>query len=375
MPQAADREPPVNPQVVSQTRPGDANPIETQGIRAVGPTDNDDQVLQELWSSRVGAGSSDGSSSNFILGPGDVLQISLPQIEQVRDRTVRVSEENTIALPLLGVINVAGMSEQELRDDLSRRVAKYFYHPQVGVFMRHTENRQVAVLGAVRVPGRYMLASHSDTVMMMISRAGGMTNEAAPRVILIPRPSVVRERLLRANQSPSQAPNSQGPSASVGGYGNAEAAALHPGGDLGQGKPGTEQVLIRISRASDQRYLNMPAEPGDVIIVPSAGEVTVQGWVDKPGAFRITPGMTAMGSIAAAGGALFSSSATLLREQSDGSKIQIPLDLSRIKSGGQSDVQVQGGDIVVVERSALGAVPYTGYFIMQHLGIGLPIPM
>jgi protein involved in polysaccharide export with SLBB domain len=85
--------------------------------------------------------------------------------------------------------------------------------------------------------------------------------------------------------------------------------------------------------------------------------------------------MTAMGSIAAAGGALFSSTATLLREQSDGSKIQVPLNLSKIKSGAQSDVQVQGGDIVVVERSALGAVPYSGYFIMQHLGIGLPIPM
>jgi protein involved in polysaccharide export with SLBB domain len=114
--------------------------------------------------------------------------------------------------------------------------------------------------------------------------------------------------------------------------------------------------------------------PGDVIIVPAAGEVTVQGWVDKGGSFKIDPGMTAMGAIAAAGGAMFSGHATLLREQDDGRKIQIPLDLSKIKSGEEPDVQVQSGDVVVVERSAVGAVPYSLYFLISHIGMGIGFP-
>ncbi len=133
----------------------------------------------------------------------------------------------------------------------------------------------------------------------------------------------------------------------------------------------THRVVLSTTRAGDQRYLELPAMPGDVIIVPAAGEVTVQGWVDKGGAFKITPGMTATGAIAAAGGANFSGSATLLREQEDGRKLQIPLNLSDIKNGRQPDVQVQSGDVVVVERSALGAVPYTVYFLAQHIGMGL----
>jgi len=35
---------------------------------------------------------------------------------------------------------------------------------------------------------------------------------------------------------------------------------------------------------------------------------------------------------------------------------------------------VQGGDIVVVERSTLGAIPYSAYYLVQRVGIGLPIP-
>jgi protein involved in polysaccharide export with SLBB domain len=134
-----------------------------------------------------------------------------------------------------------------------------------------------------------------------------------------------------------------------------------------------EQVVISTSRAEDQRYLELPAKPGDVIVVPAAGQVTVQGWVDKPGAFPITSGMTVLGSVAAAGGPLFSSSATLLREQSEGHKVEVALDLDKMKHGEQPDLPVQGGDVVVVERSAVGAVPYSLYFLVQRIGLGIPI--
>lgn len=324
------------------------------GVNDVALGEDDTQVLENLWRSRTEA-AADDKSSNFALGPGDVLRISLPQLDNQRDRTVRVSEEDTIALPLLGVIDISGMTEADLRGELTRRVGNYVYKPQVGVFIERTESRDVAVLGSVKNPGRYMLASRSDTIMTMISRAGGMTEEAASRIILVPAPRAM-----------------------------ARAKARLVATTLAQGAPGDgssptqqildEQVVINLSRADNQRYLELPARPSDVIIVPAAGEVTVEGWVSNPGKFKITPGMTALSAIAAAGGAQFTLSATLVREQGSGGKLDMPLDLSKIKSGTERDVPLEGGDVVVVERSVVGAVPYSLYFLVSHIGVGMGIP-
>jgi polysaccharide biosynthesis/export protein len=128
-----------------------------------------------------------------------------------------------------------------------------------------------------------------------------------------------------------------------------------------------------ISVAGPERYLDMPVRPGDVLFVPAAGSVYVQGWVDKPGLFPITPGMTALGSIAAAGGALYTSSATLIRTEQTGVRREVALNLSEIKSGQEPDVPVRGGDVIVVNRSVVGALPYTVYFLLSRSGLGLPI--
>jgi polysaccharide export outer membrane protein len=327
--------------------------------------------LENLWTNRMVQESADTASSGFTIGPGDVLRISLPQLDQMKDRTVRVSEHNTIDLPLLGVIKVTGMSQEDLRDELSRRVEQYVYKPQVAVYLEQTENRLVAVLGAVKTPGRYMLASRSDTVMTMISRAGGMAEDAASRIILIPVPSTPKRAAVitaAANQERSFPTAQDGSDAS----GILRTRSSEEPDDVSK-QMMAEGVIIDLSRSTNQRYLALPAKPGDVIIVPAAGEVTVQGWVDKPGAFKITPGMTVLGATAAAGGALFSSSATLLREQGNGGKLATPLNLAQIKSGAEPDIPLEGGDVVIVDRSAAGALPYSVYFLINRLGIGVPL--
>ncbi len=314
--------------------------------------EDNSQALENLWRSRTNDPWSE-KSSNFVLGPGDVLRISLPQLDSQKDRTVRVSEENTIALPLVGVINVSGMTEADLRDELARRVGNYVYNPQVGVFVEHSESRDVAVLGSVKTPGRYMLASRSDTIMTMIGRAGGLTEDAASRIILVPVPRTKEPHGSRLVATTTDPPEDNLSSVQ---------------------QTLSDQVVINLSRTANQHYLQLPARSGDVIIVPSAGEVTVEGWVPNPGKFKITQGMTTLSAIAAAGGAQFTLSATLLREQGNGGKLDIPLDLSKIKNGTEPDVPLQGGDVVVVERSVVGAVPYSLYFLVSHIGMGVALP-
>jgi len=343
----------------------------TQGTAALDPVQNDPQALESLWRSRAAQESGDISLPDFAIGPGDVLRISLPQLDQMKDRTVRVSEHDTIDLPMLGIINVAGMSQEDLRNELSRRVEKYVYRPQVAVYLEETQNRLVAVLGAVKTPGRYMLTSRSDTIMTMISRAGGRTDDSASRIILIPSPITAdHAEPLRVSTNHEQAfPATVQPASDVARSSRSqfiEPVAL-PEPSMADG------LVIDLSRSANQRYLALPVRSGDVIIVPAAGEVTVQGWVDKPGAFKITPGMTVLSALAAAGGATFTSSATLLREQGNGSKSAIPVDISKVQHGTEPDIPLQGGDVVVANRSVVGAIPYTGYFFLNHMGIGIPL--
>lgn len=315
--------------------------------------DNED-TLDKLWQNRTNS-ISQQQSRNFLLGPGDVLRISLPQIDGQRDRTVRVTEENTIALPLLGVINVSDMTVANLRDELIRREQNYVYVAQVGVFLEHSENSNVAVLGSVKAPGRYMVASRDDTILTMIGRAGGLTDDAASQIILVPAPLN---------------PESSGPrlltKAKLTSQGSPQDDVLPKQQEI------SDQIVIEM-RNKNTHDLQLPARSGDVIIVPSAGDVTVEGWVSNPGKFKITQGMTALSAIAAAGGAQFSRSATLVREQKLGGKLDIPLNLTEVEHGDEPDVPVQGGDVVIVDRSLLGAVPYSLYFVVSHVGLGVPL--
>ena len=367
---------PADPPAASSPNPAPADTAVSQQFQ-----DNDSAALDRLWKARLLDSGDHPSSGSFVLGPGDLLRISAPQIEQLKERTVRVSEEDTIALPFLGEINVAGMTEKDLRAALAVRIAKYVYHPQVEVFLDQAEDRQVAVLGAVKTPGRYMLTSRSDTVMTVISRAGGITEGAASRIFLIPAPvadvhsqAIAPMVQVASAGSPAIMPISAGTDSAESGTRVAN-PATGPSSELDQlpGRLGGEQLVIDMSEPRTQRYTEIPARPGDVVLVPLAGEVTVQGWVEKSGSFKVTPGMTVLNAIAAAGGPQFSSSATLLREQPNGGKQSVALDLSKLKSGQQPDPKVEGGDVIVVERSVVGAVPYSVYFLVQHVGIGFPM--
>src|SRR6516225_9042291 len=154
-----------------------------------GGEDESAAALEALWRQRTTA-STATSSSGFTLGPGDVLRISVPMISQLKDRTVQVSEDDTIALPLLGEIKVAGMTEQDLRQELASRLGRYMYNPQVEVYLQTPENRVVSVLGAVKAPGRYLVASRSDSILTLLSRAGGTTETGGSQILLFPAPAV-----------------------------------------------------------------------------------------------------------------------------------------------------------------------------------------
>ena len=85
--------------------------------------------------------------------------------------------------------------------------------------------------------------------------------------------------------------------------------------------------------------------------------------------------MTVVSAVAAAGGELFSEKAEVLRTDSGGIRRAIRLDLTQVKAGTEPDVAVQEGDVVVVMRSPVGAVPYAFYEIFTKFGTGMYLPV
>ena len=133
-------------------------------------------------------------------------------------------------------------------------------------------------------------------------------------------------------------------------------------------------IVIWMTDPAMRNYLELPARPGDLLIIPAAGQVTVGGWVQSPGAFGISTGMTALSAISAAGGALFSDSAEVLRTGSDGQRSSIPFNISSVKKGEEADIPVQSGDVVIVNRSVTGAGPYFVYSLFSKFGTRLAVP-
>lgn len=358
----------------------------------VGLEENAAQRLAQLQKER----SDEAFAPRFAIGPGDILKVSEPDLKEFNQTEVRVSAENTVVLPLIGTINVSGMTEDQLRAALQAHLSTYVKDPQVDVFVQQYHNRQVAVLGMVRKPGLYTIAGRADTIQDMIGRAGGMTADASSRILFIPATSSSNpDDLTKTAREISQAtglddsgvePKAAVSSPTADPLEASEAPEVAEGpGQEGQKGSALSSISLRsrikedpisidVAGTTGAGELDLPVRPGDLLIVPAAGEVIVDGWVKNPGAYKISNGMTALAAVSAAGGAMFSSTAEVLRTDPNSVKTAFSLDLSKVKSGEQPDVLLQASDIVLVQKSVLGAVPYSFYELFQKFGTGLMVP-
>ena len=370
----------------TQRSPGAAT-TSSEGVN--GAELDSQQRLQEVETKRE----NDSFSTDFGIGPGDILEISVPDVDEMKQREERVSPQGTIELPIAGSIQVSGLSEPQLHDALTKAFSKYIKDPQVDVFVKSYSSRQVAVIGMVNKPGLYTLNRRNETILDLIGQAGGMSDGAGSSIVFVPasenQSSTALNETLARLQPLEEPPSDERATASVAmaAQQRVQVAAEQPDKKAGsnwQGSsnvipgtlaPGSDPIFINVT-GGNQSEMAVPVRPGDIIMVPARGQVLVQGWVVNPGAYPITPGMTALGAVTAAGGELYSSSAMVLRAGPGGQKMKLPVNLSDVESGEAPDVQVQSGDIVIVQRSVVGAVPYSLYFLASRFGSGmfLPIP-
>src|SRR5262249_7911708 len=137
--------------------------------------------------------------------------------------------------------------------------------------------------------------------------------------------------------------------------------------------------LIRIDMAVllhhvEDVAMNPKVLPGDVVSVSPAGSVLVDGWVDKPGSYAVTRGLTVSGAVAAAGGQLFAADrrhTTVLRSLGPGDERSFEVDLQAVADGPPPDIPITDGDVIRLPLSAVRIVPWGLWVVareMIHIG-------
>ena len=249
----------------------------------------------------------------YRIGPGDLLEIKVFEVKEL-DQTVRVSEDGSITLPLVGRVMIEGLTQEGVVQKLTELLqAKYVKNPQVTIFIKEYKNQQVAVIGAVEKAGSYELVGRKN-LLQIISMAGGLKDTAGNEIFIL----------------------REGP----------------------DGQSSTIPIDLKELMVNSNPALNVPIEPNDVINVPVDREIRVfvMGRVTRPGAVKakLSEGITLMQAIADAGGLAEGAkegSITVTRKDKAGKEQKIKVNLKDIIKGKKKDIPLQEGDVVFVPES------------------------
>jgi polysaccharide export outer membrane protein len=248
--------------------------------------------------------------NDYRIGPKDLLQIAVFELPEL-NQTVRVAEDGSITMSLLGKVDVAGFTAQELEQRLATLLGERFTTggAHVTVFIR--EYQKISVIGAVGRPGMYELVGPT-TLLLAIAQAGGFTAQAMTELYV-----------------------------------------YRVGPDGRQ-----ERIAIRLEdlTSGGNQDLNITLQPKDVVMVPidQTLNVFIYGEVKSPGAipYLSSKKITLLQAIAQAGGPTeWAKKSKVLIKRKDrktGKEMKIRVNLKSMIGGKIADIVLEEGDVVII---------------------------
>ena len=117
---------------------------------------------------------------DYRIGPEDILDINVWKNPDLSRERVPVRPDGKISHPLINDIDVAGLTTNQVKAQLTERLSKYIENPEVSVVVREIHSPKVSVSGNVRMAGYFELKTPDVTVLDMIAKAQGL-NEFADK--------------------------------------------------------------------------------------------------------------------------------------------------------------------------------------------------
>jgi polysaccharide export outer membrane protein len=250
----------------------------------------------------------------YRIGPQDLVEIDVYEAPEFR-RTVRVSQDGTVRLPLCkDPIELAGLTYVEGEAAVARSLVEegLLVDPIVALHVREPHGNPVHVTGSVRQPVVFP-AVGPTTLLDAIAQAGGL-NAPGPEIV-ITRPA---------------------------GQGRSEETIRIPAAEFREGLNGAQSV---------------PLYGGETVRVVAPEKAFLMGAVGSAGAIEITDpdGMEFLKVLASAGGLQKESNnkAIILRgnDISPTERERIEVDVKKILKFEVFDVRIQPGDVVYFPTS------------------------
>ncbi|GAB5482734.1 MAG: polysaccharide biosynthesis/export family protein [Parasphingorhabdus sp.] len=120
----------------------------------------------------------------YLIGPFDKLNIDVFGIEDL-NKKVQIDASGRLSFPLVGVIEAAGSTPDELANEIEKRLrGRYVRDPQVTVNLDETVSQVITVDGQVDKPGLYPVIGRM-TLMRAVATAGGTTEFAKLNDVVI----------------------------------------------------------------------------------------------------------------------------------------------------------------------------------------------
>jgi polysaccharide export outer membrane protein len=251
------------------------------------------------------------------IGPDDLISIVVADCPEL-SRSFRVSSDGTLALPLLGHrISAAGLMPVELEDKLATELIdmEIMVTPIVSVSVAEYRSKPVSVVGAVRTPLTFQ-AMRDTTLLDAIARAGGLSPEAGPEILLTRKQT-------------------------------------EPNGTV---KSTIQRIALKGLMEADPE-LNVRLQGGEEIRVPEVGKIFVAGNVKMPGAFPMQDNSdtTLLKALALSQGLLpYSAKLAYIyrRDPVTNKRIEMPVELRRIMARKSPDIPIVADDIIYIPENS-----------------------
>ncbi|MCH8556270.1 MAG: polysaccharide export protein [Balneolia bacterium] len=124
----------------------------------------------------------------YRIRPGDEIEVLVWEHPNFNVLTT-VSSTGSIAVPLVGEMRIAGLTQEEFEQELSRRLSTYIRDEiSLTISIRNTESLMVSVFGMVTRPDNYPVVDEIS-IFRLLSTAGGPTENANMRKVHLYRQS------------------------------------------------------------------------------------------------------------------------------------------------------------------------------------------
>ena len=284
------------------------------------------EMNEKLFASLSGA----SQPGDYVITSGDLLEVTVFEATELK-REARVGARGAVTLSLLGPVQVMGLTTAEAEkriEDLYR--SKYLHDPHVSIYIKEQQGQKVTLVGSVKKPGTYDYPARRR-LLDALALAEGFDDKAGKTV-----------QVRRVTDDPNT--------------------------------PTTYLVDMDQLIQNGRTEMNMEIKSGDVIYVPEAGTVYVDGAVKKPGSYPIKKQMSIFEAIAAAGGLTMSADQDdikLVRCMEGGRREVIQLTKENTQS---TPITVNDRDLIFVERSTIKSAisGFTLYFPGGGAGFSRP---